>query len=288
MYVGRISVAREGYMFPLLGIIAAGVSALTAGEAVGLGLTAVGIGASIKGMMDQNEAEEIETEARESYHAMFKKLHRKASSVKDRLEAFSELKREVYQNEIKKAVEVLSCYKEVNLSAYQETAIKSIQCIAEDIAAIECFAYEPESVLSFLAKGAFLTFPIAGFSLAVKGSEALTEAELLSANIRIETARMEKTMITLDAITGRIREGKQLIQALIGQTDPIISALDSYRSRGEKQPSISVMKQVEGAIILIKALKAVIEVDILTSKGLLNGNAGVVFSKVKREVFNAA
>ncbi|AEF85888.1 hypothetical protein TREPR_0886 [Treponema primitia ZAS-2] len=274
-------------MFPILGIIAAGVaSALTAGETVGLGLTAIGLGAGIKGLIDQNEADEISAEALESYHAVYKRLCRKAESVKNRLERFMDMKRSVYQNEIKNAVEILSYYKAVNLSAYQETGIKSLHCIAQDINDLGCFADEPENAVSFFAKAALLAIPIAGFNLAAKGTEAKTRAELMAANTDIEIARMEKTMIALEAITARIKEGEYIIQELISRAAPVISALTAYRATGEKQPSVYIMKQVEAGVLLAKALKAVIEVDILTPHGHLNGNSGIVFSKVRREVIN--
>jgi hypothetical protein len=276
-------------MFPILGIIAAGVaSALTAGEAVGLGLSAIGIGAGIKGMIDQNEADEITAEARESYRVMVKRLHRKATSVRDHLESFVNLKREVYQNEIKSAVEVLAYYKAVNLSAYQETAIKSVHCMAQDIGSLAYFANEPDNALSFLAKSTLLAIPITGFIHAIRGAEAKTQAEMIAANTDVEIAQMEKTMTALSAINARIKEGEHIIKGLIDRSFPVISGLDTYRTTGKKQPSVYIMKQVEEGIMLVQALKAVIEVDILTSHGLLNGNSGVVFSKVKREVFNEA
>ncbi|WP_010260699.1 hypothetical protein [Treponema primitia] len=276
-------------MFPILGIIAAGVaSALTASEAVGLGLTAVGIGAGIKGMIDRNEAEKISAEAAESYQVMYNRICRKTASVKNQLKNFADMKRSVYQNEIKNAVKVLSQYKAVNLSAYQETNIKNLHYMAQNIKCLEGFVSEPEDVLSFLARAALVTIPIAGFIHAIGGSEAKTQAEMIAAHTDIEIARMEKTMIALKAMSVRIKEGEYIIQGLISRAAPVISELKTYHFTGKRQPSVSIMKQVEKGIMLTQALKAVIEVDILTHDGLLNGNSEIVFSKVKREVFNAA
>jgi hypothetical protein len=185
-------------------------------------------------------------------------------------------------------VEVLSYYKAVNLSAYQETAIKSVRYMVKDIDSLTCFANEPKDALSFLAKSAFMAIPIVSFIRAMGGTEAQTQAETMAANADIEIAQMEKTMITLKAINARIKEGEHIIKGLIDRSFPIISGLDTYRTTGNKQPSVYIMKQVEEGIMLTKALKAVIEVDILTAQGLLNGNSGLVFSTVKREVFNAA
>jgi hypothetical protein len=176
----------------------------------------------------------------------------------------------------------------VNLSAYQETAIKSVHCMAQDIDSLAYFANEPEDALSFLAKTALLTIPVTGFIHAIRGAEAKTQAEIIATNTNIEIAQMEMTMTALEVINARIKEGKHIIHALIDRSFPVISGLDTYRATGKTRPSVYIMKQVEEGIMLIKTLKAVIEVDILTAQGLLNGKSGVVFSKVKREVLNEA
>ena len=70
-------------MLFLLPVMAHAVAAtLTVGEAVGIGATAFGIGAGIKGAIDYKKAKRLKAEAAEEYMEMVSRIRRKTERVK--------------------------------------------------------------------------------------------------------------------------------------------------------------------------------------------------------------
>ena len=71
------------FLLPALGLgVKAAAAALTVGEAVGLGVTAFGVSAGIKGAVDYQKAKKLKAEADEEYREMASRIRRRAARLK--------------------------------------------------------------------------------------------------------------------------------------------------------------------------------------------------------------
>jgi hypothetical protein len=74
---------RMIFLLPVLGIAArAAVATVTVGEAIGIGATAIGIGAGIKGAVDYQKAKKLKEDADKEYQEMAGRLRRRAMKLK--------------------------------------------------------------------------------------------------------------------------------------------------------------------------------------------------------------
>jgi hypothetical protein len=300
------------FLLPLLPAFAALTVSL--GEAIGIGASAFGIGAAIKGSVDYNHAKTIQEKAHSRYLDMTERIRRKTRSVQNRLEEFAKLKLRTYTEIIHEAVESLLPFKSIDLSSFTDTQVEHISFFTHELDTLKESVIKASNVLSCLSIGVTTavndripykdTPPIlkdiglsgmkvnpasdlpavshaaimmAGLSWGISGSTAKTQAENNAVHITHTTKKMEQTLAGFDALLDRITEGENLIKALTEKLRQALSLLPDTSDGHEPAASI------ETAISLVRALKKIIETDICTDNGLLTAESGVLFRKVQKE-----
>jgi hypothetical protein len=285
---------------------------VTIGEALGIGAGLMGIGAGIKGSADYKKAKTIQEEACKSYLDMVEQIREKTRSVQNRLEEFAALKLRTYTGIIREAVEILSSFKSIDLSAFRDMQIEHISFLADDPDALKRPAVKASDVLSCVSIGLttavndripykntppilkgpgvcaiklpselpalpYAALTMAGLSWGISGSAAKIQAENNALHAARAVKRMERTLAGFDALLERIGEGEELIETLAGKLREVLSVLPDTPENSE------TLASVETAITLTRTLKQIIETDICTGNGLLNGESGVLFQKIRKE-----
>ena len=305
-------------MFFLLPVVAA-ATAVTVGEAIGIGATVFGVGVGVKGAIDYQKAKKMKAEADEEYREMAARIRRHAMRLKKSLQNFGRLKLEAYTVVIRNAVKILSKYKTIDLSTYKAVTIENVRFINAELENLEKSCIQASDVLNCISVGistalndripykstpvlienigvfgvektskGLPAIPYAGITMAgicwgISGSLAKTKAEEASVETRIETERMSCVISALKAIEKRVTEGEALLFALSGRLKASLDALQSFAIK-DGDFSEDAAKKIDTSIWLIKSLKQIIETDICNSDGFLTKKSGVVFRKIEQEV----
>ena len=313
-------ISRSVLMFFLLPVAAA--TAITVGEAIGIGATVFGIGAGVKGMLDYQKAKKLKAEADEEYRKMASRIRHQAIRLKKSLQRFGRLKLEAYTLVIGNAVKILSAYKTIDLTAYKSVTIESIRFINAELENLEKSCIQASDVLNCISVGIntalhdnipykntpilietigalgveksinglpnlpYAAMTMAGVTWAINGSIAKTKAEETSVETKIETQRMACVLSGLKAIENRVTEGERLLYALSGKLKTSIGVLQSLESK-DNEFSEESAQAISTSINLIKSLKQLIETDICNTDGFLTNKSGIIFRKIKQEVYDA-
>jgi hypothetical protein len=311
------------FLLPLLPAFAA--LTISIGEAVGIGASAFGIGAAVKGAADYNRAASLRKSANGEYQNMVLCLKRKARAVQDRFAAFGMLKLQTYTGVIREAVEVLSRFKTIDLSSFRDMEVEHIAFLKDDAALLETSCVRASDVLSCLSIGVntavndripykdtppilrtigsfgmngfpgnglpcipYAAIALAGVSWGLSGSAAKSAAETDAASLSRETEKMQSVLAGLRAAVDRIDEGESLITALAGKLKKVLETLGTFGKPENQTVSAAMKVHLETAVSLTRALKQVIETDICTGNGMLNAQSGVIFHKIRKEYGGAA
>jgi hypothetical protein len=310
-------------MFFLLPLVPLATTAtVTIGEALGIGASVFGIGAGIKGAIDYHEAKTLQESAHAKFRTMAARIRRKAKAVQKRLEAFGKLKLETYTGIIQEAVDALSHFKIIDLSSFKDIQVERVSFIKQELDLLEKSSIKASDVLSclsvgintavhdripykdtpplFRSLGAFINpktsfilpnipyaaITMAGLSWGISGDAAKTCAKMTAADIAHETEKMRPVLTECKALINRITEGRTLITTVTGKLRTVLKPLQETPPVSGETLSDSLAENIETAISLTKALKQVIEVDIVNGNGLLTKESGVVFQKIAKEHLN--
>ena len=298
-------------MFFLLPAIAA--FTVSVGEAIGIGVSVLGIGACVKGCVDYRQAQSIQDAAAAEYRNITEKINRKALEAQNRLESFGLLKLRTYTGVISEAVETLSQFISVDLSAFKDTQVEHIRCFSNELTGLKDSVVKASDVLSclsvgvatavndrfpykdtppvFQAIGAFgLKLPanglpnipyaaitMAGLHWGISGSAAKTQAETNARYASNEIEKLKASLPGFDALFERIAEGEKLIAALTDKLRLALAVLQPLAATPE------TTGHIENAVALTRALKELIEVDVCGRNGLLTPASGILFHTIAKE-----
>ena len=126
---------------------------------------------------------------------------------------------------------------------------------------------------------------MAGINWGISGSLARTKAEGEAVESKIETERIAGLLTGLRAIENRVAEGEALLYALAEKLKKSLGALQSLAGE-ETKLSQAAGKELDVSVRLIKSIKEVIETDISGTNGFLTKKSGIIFRKIKKEVFD--
>ncbi|WP_010253565.1 hypothetical protein [Treponema primitia] len=304
------------FLLPLIPI----VSAITTGEVIGIGLTAIGIGAGIKGSIDFHQAQSLVDDARSEYNYMAERIRLKAQTIQNRLIDFSKLKLQTYTGIIHEAVTVLSRFKTINLSSFKDIQVDTVRFLKTELETLETSCVKASDVLSSLSAGInaavydkynykdtpplietmggfgikglpqielpnipYSAITMAGLSWGINGNVALTRSEASAADISAATERLKPALAGFKVIAKRISEAETLIASLSEKLAVAIEELS--KTDGEHITAIDAMG-IETTISLTKALKQIIEVDIVSGNSLCNSESGILFKRIWKEYGN--
>jgi hypothetical protein len=99
----------------------------------------------------------------------------------------------------------------------------------------------------------------------------------------METEKMKTALTGIKALADRINEGKSLINILSSKLKPLLAELEAFEVSGCEPLPYRISLRIEAALILTKALKQVIDVNILSGNGLLTRESGVLFHALRKE-----
>ncbi|ULQ60398.1 hypothetical protein K7I13_03565 [Brucepastera parasyntrophica] len=293
----------------LIFLPAAITAAVSLGEILGTGVGIIGIGAGIRGIADCRKSAEIQNAARDSYLLELRRIRRYARRIQKRLEQFGRLKLEIYSGIIREAVESLSRFRGTELTPFRNTETIGVYSIAPELDSLEracikagdileglslgiaqvvqCRSVYGKRLPSLIAAGAFglnplsTVFPaITGLFFGAKAAGIKTAALRNAAKIEIRREKLQAYLAQLRAVSARVREGEQLISALSGKIRTQLCFLDNVSGF---EITESVSGHINMTVLLLRALKSVIEVDIVSGNGTLTKGSGVLFRKIHRE-----
>jgi hypothetical protein len=300
------------FLLPLLPAFAA--ATVSIGEAIGIGASLVGIGTAIKGTVDFHEAKSIQENTYAEYHNKVFLIQRKAELLQQKLEAFGRLKLQTYTGIIREAVEILSRFKQVDLSAFRDIQIENIAFINSEFDTLKTSCIKASDVLSCLSIGvntavcdriqykntppliraigafgfkpqtavrlpdiSYAAITLAGFSWGISGINAKIQSETSAIQVSCEIEKMESVLTGFKALAARIAEGEKLLSGLTDRLRLVLMELKLLPGSPE------VEKKIDSAISLTRALKQIIETDICTGNGLLTPESGVLFRSIQKE-----
>jgi hypothetical protein len=313
-----VIMTRSFSMFFLLPFIPAfAAAAVSIGEAVGIGMSVVGIGAAIKGTAGYNQAKTVRKTANVEYQDMVLCLKRKARAVQNRFTAFGILKLRTYTGVIQKAVKVLSRFKDIDLSSFRDMQVEHITFLKDEITLLETSCIKASDVLSCLAVGVntavndripykdtpplvqsvgafgikevpgnglpnipYAAIALAGISWGLSGNAAKSAAEADAMLLDQEKEKMKAVLAGFRAMGDRVTEGESLIATL---SEKLKAVLETLTQPEKETVKTACAATIEAAIALTRALKQVIETDICTGNGMINAQSGVVFHKIRKE-----
>lgn len=301
------------FLLPFLPAFAAAVT-VSIGEAVGIGASVIGIGAAIKGAADYHTAKSVQENTNAEYQGIVSRIERKSKEAQRRLESFGLLKLRTYSCVIRDAVETLSNFVTVDLSAFKDIQVEQIQVFNNEIPGLRESVVTASDVLSCLSMGVntavhdrfpykdtppifqtigafglkklpasglpnipYAAITMAGITWGISGSAAKLQAETNAVYTASETEKMKAVEIGFDTLMDRISEGESLISILTGKLSLVLAELKVLNE------SDKTAGRIENAITLTRALKQIIEVDVCDGNGLLTPQSGVLFHAVRKE-----
>jgi hypothetical protein len=306
------------FIVPLLSAFAA--LTVSIGEAIGIGAGLMGIGAGIKGSTDYHQAKTLQEDAYNRYQTMIRRIHRETKIVQDRLDGFSILRLETYTGIIREAAEVLSQFKNIDLSSFKDIQVEHISFLTHELDTLNASFITASDVLSCLSIGVnaavydrfpykdtpslvaatgdldFTKVPVsglpripyaalamAGLSWGISGNTAKTQARAEAAKLSCETERLESVIAGYKALLERVDEGEHLIASLTEKLRAVLGSLQSVPLPVTDNTSSATAIYLETTISLTRALKQVIEADVCTGNGFLTRESGIVFNKIRKE-----
>jgi hypothetical protein len=284
------------------------------GEAIGIGASVIGLGAAVKGTVDYCAAKSIQENAYTEYQDMTSRIRHNADILQNKLEDFGLLKLQTYTGIIQEAVEIVSRFKQVDLSAFKDIQIENISFINDEldtlkascvkasdvlacvsigvntavydripykdtpplIQAIGAFGYKPQAAI-VLPDISYAAITMAGFSWGISGIGAKVQAETNAIQVSGEIERMESVLYGFNALTAHIAEGEKLLAGLTDRLRLVLLELKLVPDSPDMERHIDI------AISLTRALKQIIETDICTGNGLLAPESGILFRSIQKE-----
>ena len=289
------------FLLPLMPVIG---SAITSAEIISGIVTAVGVGATIKGAVDYHDAKKKETEALEHYELKKSKVNNEVKRVQTSLEKFGSQKLTAYNGVLRQSVNILIEFKNVHLSKLKNGTAGKVQYLNKDMRDFFDVYYKDTDRISMLSKnlnsginkinasldlqrlGAFgmsgsmlnnsISLLTQSISFAVGGSRAKDKAQKVASAVRIERERMEETITLCRNLRKRIAEGSSVLNRLSNDMTHVMEDL------AQDQESSAQESSIEKLLLLSKTMKRVIDIDICTTEGVLLEKAGLLYTEVNK------
>jgi hypothetical protein len=289
------------FLLPLIPVIGA---AITSAEIISGIVTAVGVGATIKGAVDYHDAKKKETEALEHYELKKSKVNNEVKRVQTSLEKFGSQKLTAYNGVLRQSVNILIEYKNVHLSKLKNGTAGKVQYLNKDMRDFFDVYNKDTDRISMLSKklnsgvnkinasldlqrlGAFgmsgsmlnnsISLLTQSISFAVGGSRAKDKAQKVASAVRIERERMEETITLCRNLRKRIAEGSSVLNRLSNDMTHVMEDL------AQDQESSAHESSIEKLLLLSKTMKRVIDIDICTTEGVLLEKAGLLYTQVNK------
>ena len=289
------------FLLPLIPVIGA---AITSAEIISGIVTAVGVGATIKGAVDYHDAKKKETEALEHYELKKSKVNNEVKRVQTSLEKFGSQKLTAYNGVLRQSVNILIEFKNVHLSKLKNGTAGKVQYLNKDMRDFFDVYYKDTDRISMLSKnlnsginkinasldlqrlGAFgmsgsmlnnsISLLTQSISFAVGGSRAKDKAQKVASAVRIERERMEETITLCRNLRKRIAEGSSVLNRLSNDMTHVMEDL------AQDQESSAQESSIEKLLLLSKTMKKVIDIDICTTEGVLLEKAGLLYTAVNK------
>jgi len=289
------------FLLPLIPVIGA---AITSAEIISGIVTAVGVGATIKGAVDYHDAKKKETEALEHYDLKKSKVNNEVKRVQTSLEKFGSQKLTAYNGVLRQSVNILIEFKNVHLSKLKNGTAGKVQYLNKDMRDFFDVYYKDTDRISMLSKnlnrginkinasldlqrlGAFgmsgsmlnnsISLLTQSISFAVGGSRAKDKAQKVASAVRIERERMEETITLCRNLRKRIAEGSSVLNRLSNDMTHVMEDL------AQDQESSAQESSIEKLLLLSKTMKKVIDIDICTTEGVLLEKAGLLYTEVNK------
>ncbi|HQL05807.1 MAG TPA: hypothetical protein PLU33_11755 [Treponemataceae bacterium] len=289
------------FLLPLIPVIGA---AITSAEIISGIVTAVGVGATIKGAVDYHDAKKKETEALEHYELKKSKVNNEVKRVQTSLEKFGSQKLTAYNGVLSQSVNILIEFKNVHLSKLKNGTAGKVQYLNKDMRDFFDVYNKDTDRISMLSKklnssvnkiyasldlqrlGAFgmsgsmlnnsISLLTQSISFAVGGSRAKDKAQKVSSAVRIERERMEETITLCRNLRKRIAEGSSVLNRLSNDMTHVMEDL------AQDQESSAQESSIEKLLLLSKTMKKVIDIDICTTEGVLLEKAGLLYTAVNK------
>lgn len=289
------------FLLPLIPVIGA---AITSAEIISGIVTAVGVGATIKGAVDYHDAKKKETEALEHYELKKSKVNNEVKRVQTSLEKFGSQKLTAYNGVLRQSVNILIEYKNVHLSKLKNGTAGKVQYLNKDMRDFFDVYNKDTDRISMLSKklnsginkinasldlqrlGAFgmsgsmlnnsISLLTQSISFAVGGSRAKDKAQKVASTVRIERERMEETITLCRNLRKRIAEGSSVLNRLSNDMTHVMEDL------AQDQESSAQESSIEKLLLLSKTMKRVIDIDICTTEGVLLEKAGLLYTEVNK------
>ncbi len=289
------------FLLPLIPVIGA---AITSAEIISGIVTAVGVGATIKGAVDYHDAKKKETEALEHYELKKSKVNNEVKRVQTSLEKFGSQKLTAYNGVLRQSVNILIEFKNVHLSKLKNGTAGKVQYLNKDMRDFFDVYYKDTDRISMLSKnlnsginkinasldlqrlGAFgmsgsmlnnsISLLTQSISFAVGGSRAKDKAQKVASAVRIERERMEETITLCRNLRKRIAEGSSVLNRLSNDMTHVMEDL------AQDQESSAHESSIEKLLLLSKTMKRVIDIDICTTEGVLLEKAGLLYTEVNK------
>jgi len=289
------------FLLPLIPVIG---SAITSAEIISGIVTAVGVGATIKGAVDYHDAKKKETEALEHYELKKSKVNNEVKRVQTSLEKFGSQKLTAYNGVLRQSVNILIEYKNVHLSKLKNGTAGKVQYLNKDIRDFFDVYNKDTDRISMLSKklnsginkinasldlqrlGAFgmsgsmlnnsISLLTQSISFAMGGSRAKDKAQKVASAVRIERERMEETITLCRNLRKRIAEGSSVLNRLSNDMTHVMKGL------AQDQESSAHESSIEKLLLLSKTMKRVIDIDICTTEGVLLEKAGLLYTQVNK------
>jgi hypothetical protein len=289
------------FLLPLIPVIGA---AITSAEIISGIVTAVGVGATIKGAVDYHDAKKKETEALEHYELKKSKVNNEVKRVQTSLEKFGSQKLTAYNGVLRQSVNILIEYKNVHLSKLKNGTAGKVQYLNKDMRDFFDVYNKDTDRISMLSKklnsgvnkinasldlqrlGAFgmsgsmlnnsISLLTQSISFAVGGSRAKDKAQKVASAVRIERERMEETITLCRNLRKRIAEGSSVLNRLSNDMTHVMKGL------AQDQESSAHESSIEKLLLLSKTMKRVIDIDICTTEGVLLEKAGLLYTAVNK------
>jgi len=267
-------------------------------------VTAVGVGATIKGAVDYHDAKKKETEALEHYELKKSKVNNEVKRVQTSLEKFGSQKLTAYNGVLRQSVNILIEFKNVHLSKLKNGTAGKVQYLNKDMRDFFDVYNKDTDRISMLSKklnsgvnkiyasldlqrlGAFgmsgsmlnnsISLLTQSISFAVGGSRAKDKAQKVSSAVRIERERMEETITLCRNLRKRIAEGSSVLNRLSNDMTHVMEDL------AQDQESSAQESSIEKLLLLSKTMKKVIDIDICTTEGVLLEKAGLLYTAVNK------
>lgn len=289
------------FLLPLIPVIG---SAITSAEIISGIVTAVGVGATIKGAVDYHDAKKKETEALEHYELKKSKVNNEVKRVQTSLEKFGSQKLTAYNGVLRQSVNILIEFKNVHLSKLKNGTAGKVQYLNKDMRDFFDVYNKDTDRISMLSKnlnrginkinasldlqrlGAFgmsgsmlnnsISLLTQSISFAVGGSRAKDKAQKVASAVRIERERMEETITLCRNLRKRIAEGSSVLNRLSNDMTHVMEDL------AQDQESSAQESSIEKLLLLSKTMKKVIDIDICTTEGVLLEKAGLLYTEVNK------